>query len=80
MNARRNGKGRRIDGQRTDGVVRAVVVAGFVDGQRLENVQAVLMAPIHHLPDAVGIANAEVLFRADGEDRFQNAGQRLMWI
>jgi hypothetical protein len=37
------------------------------------------MAPIDHLPDTLGIANAQVLFRADGEDRFQNTGQRLLW-
>jgi len=35
------------------------------------------VAPVNHLPHTLGIANAEVLLGANGEHRFQNAGQRL---
>ena len=36
------------------------------------------MAPINHLPHTFGIADAEVVLRADGEDRLQNAGHQLI--
>ena len=40
-------------------------------------VQAVPRAPINHLPHTVRISDAEIGFRADGEDRFEDAGERL---
>ena len=75
--ARRYGDGGRLDGQRAEGVVGAVVVADLVDGQGLEDVQPVAVAPVNHLAHALGVADAEVVFGANGKDRLQNAGQRL---
>lgn len=31
-------------------------------------------APIDHLPDTLGVAKAQILFGANGEDRFEDAG------
>ena len=76
--SRRRRDSRRFDGQRTDGVVRTVVGAGLADGQHLEDVEMMLVAPINHLAHAVGVAHAEVMFGADGEDRLQDAGQGLV--
>src|SRR2546428_7187681 len=76
---RRQGDGGGLDRQRTQRIVGTVVVADLVDGQRLENVQAVTVAPVNHLVRAFGVADAQVLFRADGKDRLQDAGQGLVW-
>jgi len=75
-----NGDGAGIDGEGTDCVVGAVGGAGFVDGEGLEYVQTVGVAPIDHLADAIGIADAEIVFGANGEDGFEDACERLVRI
>ena len=40
--------------------------------------RSVAVAPINHLADALGIADAEVVVGANGEDRFQDAGQGVV--
>src|SRR5882724_8343320 len=37
------------------------------------------MAPVDHLTDSVGVANSEIDFSANGEDGFENAGERFFW-
>ena len=44
-------------------------VADLVDGQRLQNVEPVAGAPVNHLPHALGVADAEILFGANGKHR-----------
>ncbi len=73
--ARRHRDRAGFDGQRTDGVVRAVVVACFVDGESLKNTQMVARAPIDHLPDAFGVTETKIVFGANGKNRFKNACQ-----
>jgi hypothetical protein len=75
---RRDGDGCRIERERTDGIVRRVVVAGFIDRQHLQYRDAVLGAPINHLPHPIRVPDAEIVFRADGEDRAQNASELLV--
>src|ERR1035441_2551009 len=72
--AGRYGDGGRLDRQRADGVVGAVVVADLVDGQRLEDAQPVAVAPVNDLAHALRIADAKVFLSAHGEDRLQYAG------
>ena len=64
-----------MNGQCAYGIVRAVIAAGFVDGEHLENSNAVAVAPIHHLADAVGIAGAQIVPGADGTHRLENSSQ-----
>jgi hypothetical protein len=57
-----------------------VIVTGFVDRQGLENAQAMIMAPVNHLPDPIRVADSEVLLSANGEDRLEEAGVRLFQV
>ena len=77
---RRHRDGHGVNGQRTDRVVGAVVVAGFVNRQRLKNAHPMAGAPFHHLPDARGVAHPEVLPGANGGHRLKYPGAKLFQI
>lgn len=69
---------RRVQRQRTDDVVRAVVTPRFVDRQHLHHPEAMLRGPIDHLLERLRVADPEVVCGAQGKERGQQPGQLLI--
>ena len=59
---------------RADRVVGAVVAAGFVDRQELHEPETDARAPIDELPQRSDVADPEIIFRAQREERSEDAG------
>ena len=62
---------------RADRVVWTVVAAGLVDRQELHEFEADARRPIDELAQPFEVTDAEIRFRADGEERRENAGDAL---
>ncbi len=60
---------RRLDRNRADRVVRAVIASGFVDRQQLNELEPDPGRPIDKLPQRFDIADAEIVVRPQGEER-----------
>ena len=52
----------RLEGNRADGIVGAVVARGFVDGEKLEESKILFSGPDNELPQGSEIADAEIIF------------------
>ena len=62
-----------INRHRADRIVRAVVAAGFIDRQKLDQLETNPARPIDELPQPIDIANAEIVFRPQREERRQDS-------
>ena len=68
----------RIDRARADRVVGTVIAAGLVDRQQLHELEADAARPVDELPQAVEVADAEIVFGAQGEERREDAGDAFV--
>ena len=67
-----------IDRDRADRVVGAVVVAGLVDGQHLQQPDLLVRAKGDGLANGLRVADAKIVLMSQGKYRHQRAGQT--WI
>ena len=74
----RDGEINRIDRHGADRVVGAVVVAGLVDGEDLEQAELLFRAEGDRLAHGLGVADAQVVVVTQGKHRQQRAGQT--WV
>ena len=74
----RQGQINRIDRHRTDRVVGAVVIAGFIDRKDLQDPQILIGTESNRLPNRLCITDAEVFLMSQGKYRHQCTGES--WI
>jgi hypothetical protein len=67
-----------LDGRRADRVVRAVLLAGLVDRQDLDEPEAVRSRPIHKLAQGGHVADAEVVRAPEREQGRENTGNLVI--
>ena len=67
-----------INRHRADRIVRAVVAAGFIDRQKLDQLETNPARPIDELAQPIDIADAEIVFRPQSEERCQHSRDFLI--
>ena len=75
--ARREVQRGRVDRARANRVVGAVVGAGFVDRQELDELETDRARPVDELPQAGDIADAKVVRGPEGEERDEHTGDAV---
>jgi len=66
-----------LDRHRTDGVVWAVITAGFIDWQKLNKRETDFRNPINKLPQRAEIADSEIVLSSQRKQRYENSGDLL---
>ena len=63
-----------LDRDGTNGIVWAVIRAGFVDWQKLNKCESDFCNPINKFPQRAEIANSQIVLAAQRKKRHENSG------
>ena len=66
-----------LDRDRTNGIVRAVIRAGFVDWQKLNKCESDFCNPINELPQRAEIADSQIVLAAQRKKRHEHTSDLL---